>query len=85
MVGSHLVSSFVEMKLALSQEEESQCTFPEETRNRGRRRRAGEGQAAGVTVELARAVRLEGASRSAIAGGSNKNTMGFGAMKQKAR
>jgi hypothetical protein len=25
--GSHLVSSFVEMKLALSQEEESQCTF----------------------------------------------------------
>jgi hypothetical protein len=26
-VGSHLVSSFVEMKLALSQEEESQYTF----------------------------------------------------------
>jgi hypothetical protein len=25
--GSHLVSSFVEMKLALSREEESQCTF----------------------------------------------------------
>jgi hypothetical protein len=27
VVGSHLVSSFVEMKLALSREEESQCTF----------------------------------------------------------
>ena len=27
VVGSHLVSSFVEMKLALSQEGESQCTF----------------------------------------------------------
>ena len=27
VVGSHLVSSFIEMKLALSQEEESQCTF----------------------------------------------------------
>jgi len=27
VVGSHFVSSFVEMKLALSQEEESQCTF----------------------------------------------------------
>jgi hypothetical protein len=27
VVGSHLSSSFVEMKLALSQEEESQCTF----------------------------------------------------------
>ena len=27
VVGSHLVSSFVEVKLALSQEEESQCTF----------------------------------------------------------
>ena len=27
VVGSHLVSSFVEMKLALSQEGERQCTF----------------------------------------------------------
>src|SRR6267143_743326 len=27
VVGSHLFSSFVEMKLAFSQEEESQCTF----------------------------------------------------------
>ena len=27
LVGSHLVSSLVEMELALSQEEESQCTF----------------------------------------------------------
>ena len=34
----------------------------------GRSRRAGEEQAAGVTVELARAVRLVGASRSACAG-----------------
>jgi len=30
-VGSHLVSSFVEMKLALSQEEESHAQFTEET------------------------------------------------------
>ena len=42
----------------------------------GRRRRAGEEQAAGVTVLLARAVRLAGASRSANAGGYNKNTIG---------
>ena len=39
VVGSHLVSSFVEIKLALSQEEESQRTV-----HRGVcRRRAGEG------------------------------------------
>ncbi|HEV8327627.1 MAG TPA: hypothetical protein VGQ08_09090 [Nitrospiraceae bacterium] len=35
---------------------------------RGRRRRAGEDQAAGVTVKLARAVCLAGDSRSATAG-----------------
>ena len=54
------VFSFVEMKLALSQDEESQCTF----HGGGRRRRAGEDQAAGVTVLLARTVRLAGDSRS---------------------
>jgi hypothetical protein len=32
LFGSHLVSSFIEMKLALSQEEESQCTFQEGTK-----------------------------------------------------
>jgi hypothetical protein len=42
VVGSHLVS-FVEMKLALSQEEESQCTFHRGNVGKGRRRRAGEG------------------------------------------
>ena len=40
----------------------------EETRSRGWRRRAGEEEAAGMTVELARAVRFGGASRSAAAG-----------------
>jgi len=50
-VGSHLVSSFVEMKLALSQEEESQCTFQGGNRGKGRRRRAEEDEAAGVSVE----------------------------------
>jgi len=40
----------------------------EETGGRSRRRRAGEDQAAGVTVKLARAVRLAGASRLATAG-----------------
>ena len=45
----------------------------------------GEEQAAGVTVLLARAVRLAGASRSATAGGDNKNTMGCGAIDHPAR
>jgi hypothetical protein len=36
-------------------------------------------------VDLARAVRLEGASRSATVGGYNKNTMGCGAIKPTAR
>ena len=45
-----------EMKLALSQEEESQCTFQGGNRGKGRRGRAGEEEAAGVTVKLARAV-----------------------------
>ena len=51
----------------------------------GRCRRAEEGQAAGVTVELARAVCLVGASRSVIAGGYNKNPIGCGAIKPAAR
>jgi len=49
-----------------------------------RRKREAEA-VAGVTVELARAVRLGGASRSATAGGDNKNTMGCGAIKPMAR
>jgi hypothetical protein len=61
-VGSHLVSSFVEMKLALSQAEESQCTFQGGNRKKARCGRSGEDQAARVTVELARAVRLGGVS-----------------------
>jgi hypothetical protein len=77
VVGSHLVSFFVEMKLALSQDEESQRTVHGGTRGRGRRWRAGEDQAAGVTVELARAVRLAGVSRSVTAGGCNKNIAGM--------
>ena len=36
-------------------------------------------------MELARAVRLGGASRSATAGGDNKNTTGCGAIKPMAR
>ena len=43
------------------------------------------GTRGGVTVELARAVRLGGASRSARAVGYNKNTMGCCAMKHEAR
>ena len=66
--GSHLVSSFVEMKLALSQEEESQCAFQGGNEGSGRCRRAEEEQAAGVPVLLARAVRLAGVSWSAHAG-----------------
>jgi hypothetical protein len=54
--------------VALAQEEESQRTFQEETYGRGRPLAAGENQAAGVTVLLARAVRLAGVSRSATAG-----------------
>lgn len=69
LVGSHLVSSFVELKLALAQEEESQRTDHGGNTRQSRGRRAGEDQAAGVTVLLARAVRLAGASRSATAGG----------------
>jgi hypothetical protein len=61
------------MKVALSQEEESQCTFHRGNRGRGRRRRAEEDQAAGVTVKLARAVRLAGVSRLAAAGGCHKH------------
>jgi hypothetical protein len=49
----------------------------EERRGRGRCRRAGEDEAAGVTDSLARAVRLAGASRSATAGGYRNNTMGY--------
>ena len=77
-VGSHLVSSFVEMKLALSREEESQGTFHGGNLRQSRSRRGGEKQAAGVTVKLARVVRLAGDSRSANAGGYNTNTMGYG-------
>jgi len=44
----------------------------------GRRRRAREEEAAGVTVLLARAVRLAGASRSARAGGLQQNLAGVG-------
>jgi hypothetical protein len=40
VVGSHLVSSFVEMKLALSREEESQCAFQGGNLRQGRRRHA---------------------------------------------
>jgi len=57
------------MKLALSQEGESHAHFREEARGGSRRRRAGEDQAARVTVMRARAVRLVGASRPAHAGG----------------
>ena len=53
-----------EMKLALSRKEESQCTFQGGNRGKGRRRRAEEEEAAGVTVKL-RVVRLGGDSRSA--------------------
>jgi hypothetical protein len=52
---------------------------------RGGHWRAGEGQAAGVTVKRARAVRLAGASRSAHARGYNKNMMGYGAIDPTAR
>jgi hypothetical protein len=65
------------MKLVLSQEEESQRTVHGGNVGRGCCRRAGEEQAARVTVELARAVRLGGASRSARAVGYNKTSMGY--------
>jgi hypothetical protein len=42
VVGSHLVSSFVEMNLALSHEEESQRTFHRGNLRQARRWRAGE-------------------------------------------
>ena len=42
VIGSHLVSSFVEMTLALSQEEESQRTVHGGNVRQRRRRRAGE-------------------------------------------
>ena len=48
------------MKLALTREEESQCTFQGGNEGSGRCRRAGEDLAAGVTVKLARVVRLAG-------------------------
>jgi len=79
LVGSHLVSSFVEMKLALSRKEESQCTFQGGNRGKDRRRRAGEDEAAGVTVQLARAVRHVGVSRSVTAStGYDKKHLNLG-------
>ena len=45
----------------------------------------GEEQAAGVTVVLARAVRLIGDSQSATVWGYNKNTMRYSAIKPTAR
>ena len=48
VVGSHLVSSFVEMKLALAQKEESQCTFQGGNVRQGPC--AGEEAAVGVTA-----------------------------------
>lgn len=76
-VGSQLVSSFIEMNLALSQEEESQCTV-----HRGNTRQRSSpacqrGIRAGVPVLLARAVRRAGASRSALAGGLQQNLDGI--------
>jgi len=56
------------MKLALSREEESQCTFQGGNLGKGRCRCAEEDEAARVSVKLARAVRLAGVSRSATAG-----------------
>ena len=82
---SHLVSSFVEMKLALSRVEESQRTVHGGNVRQRPSPACREEQAAGVTVELARAVRLGGASRSTSAGGYNKNTMGCGAIDPTAR
>ncbi|MBY0247491.1 MAG: hypothetical protein K2Q17_07475 [Nitrospiraceae bacterium] len=79
VVGSHLVL-FVEMKLALSQEEESQPTVHIGNLRQGLSPACREGQATGVTLELARAVRLIGDSRSATDGGYH-NTMGYGAIK----
>ena len=61
------------MKLALTREEESQCTFQGGNEGSGRCRRAGEDLAAGVTVKLAQVVRLAGASRSATGGGCHNN------------
>ena len=46
---SHLVSSFVEMKLALSQEEKSQSIFQGGNNGKGRRQRAVEDEVARVT------------------------------------
>ena len=65
------------MKLALSLGQESQRAFHGGNVSRGRGWRAGEEQAAGVTVLLARAVRLVGDSRSATARGYNKTMMGY--------
>ena len=50
-VRSHPVSSFVEMKVALSQDGRATAHFKEETQRKGRCRRAGEDRAAGVTVD----------------------------------
>ncbi len=53
------------MKLALSQEEESQCTFQGGNKGKGRRRHAERIEHREWQPSLARAMRLEGVSRSA--------------------
>ena len=65
----HLASSYIEMKLALHRKRKADAQFREEKGGRDRRRCAGEDQVGGVTVKLARALRLAGHSRSAAVGG----------------
>jgi ribosomal protein L13E len=66
VMGNHdSYSDLFEMKVALLRERRANAHFKEETVSDGRRRRAGEDEAAGVTALVARAVHLAGDSRSA--------------------
>ena len=81
VVGSHLVSSFVEMKLALSQEEESQCTV-----HRGNLRQwpspaCRRGTSGGSDSLTGASGAPRGDNRSAVAVGCN-NVMSCGVINQ---
>ena len=66
LVGSHPVSSFVEMKVALSREEESHCTFQGGNTSERPMPACRRGPSSGSDSLLARTVRLVGASRPAL-------------------
>jgi hypothetical protein len=68
----HDTKTGLEQGMSMTQHQPFVSHFREETEAKAVARRAGEEEAAGVTVKLARAVRLAGASQSADAGECHK-------------